>query len=103
MKKFVWFIIIIALSINIYKIVVIEKNPDVVVFEPYEIQIGDTLWTIAKYACLALAERQHDTREVVFQITSRNNLGRYIYVGETIQIPIYIPANNLLEAKRRGE
>lgn len=57
----------------------------------YEVQIGDTLWRIAREICLVSADRyRHDPREVIYEINSLNALGKFLRVGQEIKVPVYV-------------
>lgn len=53
---------------------------------------GDSLWKIAKTHC-----PNRNTREVVNEMYSMNRIGKYIYAGNQLKVPLDIPS-----AKRPG-
>ena len=56
---------------------------------PYSVQNNDTVWKIASKIC-DNNDQNLDVQNVIYDIKDLNNIDNWnIYVGQTIQLPIY--------------
>ena len=57
----------------------------------YTVEKGDTLWNIVAHNCFSSTEvRNHyDIREVIELVRDWNDVGNYIYPGDTLVLPYY--------------
>lgn len=87
MKKiFIGIVITIALLTTIMVGCSHLKTPDIIGYEDYVVQPGDTLWNIAKESN---GWNAVDTREIIHDIKSESNCTADIYPGDVIYIPVY--------------
>ena len=91
MKKFitlfVW-LVIIANSIALLCVACTNRtNKEIISYEKYIVQSGDTLTSIAK--TFSENSEKYDIREVIWDIEDYNNCTALIRVGQVLMIPQY--------------
>lgn len=84
-------IILLAVSVALVVLLLVavisfSDTPNIVGSQPYTVQYGDTLWSIAK---LSNGYNHLDTRDIVHDIKELSDCTSDINYGQIVQIPIY--------------
>lgn len=84
-KEFVLFLIVILIIVALGFIAISGLNgnsPEIVGWESYSVQAGDTLWTI-------MPDSKYDVRDLMDITKEHNNLeSSKLYIGQIIEIPV---------------
>ena len=78
--RFITFIALLILTIAIY-----PKSEPQELWTEYYVQEGNTLWSIVDNNYSDNVRRD----EIIYEIRQHNKLGKYIQVGQVIEIPEY--------------
>ena len=84
-------IILLAISVAVVvmllvAVISLNSTPNIIDSQPYTVQYGDTLWSIAK---LSNGYDYLDTRDIVHDIKELSDCTSNINYGQIVQIPIY--------------
>lgn len=84
-KRFLTFIAVVLFLVILVLSILIHKEPQVIDTKEYEIQSGETLWSIATQ----FKPHYMSIQEYIYNLREYNNIDCLIYPNEVIQILIY--------------
>lgn len=86
-KRFYTFVAVVVMTIAlVFAVALADNSYDIVGYENYVVQSGDTLWSIAKQS------NGYDyihTQDIIIDIKSATNIPTNISVGQLVKIPVY--------------
>lgn len=79
-------IILTIIAILVVFTLAFANNSEIINYETYIVQQGDTLWDIAK---MSNGYSHMDIREIIYDIQQASNITADLQSGDVLQIPVY--------------